>query len=106
MQLLLYGGLTREQYHLIAPEIDEANRKSLVAIPRVCALFYLVRLHLSYSHLPPLNRLVYIMAVLLFGLVAVLNHRFRCQYAGHRPWHGHYQKSGGPDARDHDCRKH
>ena len=80
VQLLLYGGLTREQYHRIAPEIDEANRKSLVAIPGVCALFYLIRLNLSYSHLPPLNRLTYLTAVLLFSLVALLNHIFRARH--------------------------
>ena len=77
VQILLYGGLTREQYRLIAPEIDEANRKSLVAIPGVCALFYFVRLNLSYSHLPPLNRLTYLAALLLFGAVALVNHFFR-----------------------------
>ena len=39
VRVLLYGGLQRGQYQLISQEIDEANRKSLVIISAVCAMF-------------------------------------------------------------------
>ena len=74
VRVLLYGGLQREQYQLISPEIDEANRKSLVIISAVCALFYFVRLNLGYSRLPEINRLAYFTAVLIFGGLALSNH--------------------------------
>ena len=32
IQVLLYGGLEKEQYKRISAEINEANRKSIVAV--------------------------------------------------------------------------
>ena len=72
-QLLLYGGLEKEQYQLISPEIDESNRKSLIVLSAACALFYFVRLNLGYSRLPDMNRTTYLAAILLFGFIALGN---------------------------------
>ena len=73
VQLALYGGLPKEEYRRISPEIDEANRKSLVLISGVCALFYLVRLCLSYSQVPDLNQIAFRVAILAFGGIAFAN---------------------------------
>ena len=75
VRILLYGGLQKEQYRMISPKIDEANRKSLVLISAACALFYSVRLNLTYSRLSAVNRISYFAAALLFGLVFLLNFR-------------------------------
>ena len=72
-ELTLYGGLPKEEYRRISPEIDEANRKSLVLIAGACALFYLVRLCLSYSQVPELNRIAFRAAVVAFGGIAAVN---------------------------------
>ena len=76
-RLLLYGGLTREQHDQILPQIDEANRKSLVAFSIAAVLFYFTRLNLSYARLTPAVRLTYITAMILFGSIALANYFFR-----------------------------
>ena len=74
--VLLYGGLTREQYKKISPEIDEANRKSVVLLSVACLIFYSVRL-LRYSTIPAGNRFLFHTTVALFALLAVVNTRFK-----------------------------
>ena len=81
-RLLLYGGLERSQYKLIAREIDESNRRSIVVLSTACLLFFALRL-LRFSTMPPSNRVVFSLAVVLFGGLAILNHRCR------RPWVTH-----------------
>ena len=73
-QLLFYGGLEKGQYQLISPQINESNRKSLLILSTVCALFYFVRLNLGYSRLPDVNRFTYLAAVLLFCFIALCNY--------------------------------
>ena len=75
-RVLLYGGLSREEYKTISPEIDEANRKSVVLLSAACLIFYSVRL-LRYSTIPVGNRLLFHTTVALFALLAAVNTRFR-----------------------------
>lgn len=72
-QLLLYGGLEKEQYRMISSEIDEANRKSIITLSTACLIVYALRLCLSYSAVPDMNRIVFLNAILLFGILAVGN---------------------------------
>lgn len=72
-QTLLYGGLEKNQYQTILPEIDEANRKSIVILSIACALFFTVRLCLTYSKVPYINKVLFITAIIIFGIVAVIN---------------------------------
>lgn len=72
-QLLLYGGLEKEQYRMISSEIDEANRKSIIILSSACIIVYALRLCLSYSAVPDMNRIVFLNAILLFGILAVGN---------------------------------
>ena len=75
-QVLLYGGLSREQYKKISPEIDEANRKSVVLLSAACLIFYSVRLA-RYSTMSASNRLLFHVTVVLFALLALVNTRFQ-----------------------------
>lgn len=72
-QLLLYGGLEKEQYKMISSEIDSANRKSIIILSSACLIVYALRLCLTYSVVPELNRVVFLNAILLFGILAVGN---------------------------------
>lgn len=72
-QLLLYGGLEKEQYRMISSEIDESNRKSIIILSSACLIVYALRLCLSYSAVPDLNRIIFLNAILLFGILAVGN---------------------------------
>lgn len=72
-QLLLYGGLEKEQYKMISSEIDSANRKSIIILSSACLIVYALRLCLTYSVVPELNRVVFLNAILLFGILAVSN---------------------------------
>ena len=72
-QLLLYGGLEKEQYKMISSEIDSANRKSIIILSSACLIVYALRLCLTYSAVPELNRVVFLNAILLFGILAVSN---------------------------------
>ena len=72
-QLLLYGGLEKEQYRMISSEIDEANRKSIIILSTACLIVYALRLCLSYSAVPDMNRIVFLNAILLFGILAIGN---------------------------------
>ncbi len=75
-RVLLYGGLSREQYKKISPEIDEANRKSVVLLSAACLIFYSIRLA-RYSTMSASNRLLFHMTVVLFALLALVNIRFQ-----------------------------
>lgn len=81
-QLLLYGGLKKDQYQMISSEINESNRKSIIILSSACLIVYALRLCLTYSAVPDTNRIVFLNAILLFGLLAVgnmlvrNNHRF------------------------------
>lgn len=72
-QLLLYGGLEKKQYEMISSEIDSANRKSIIILSSACLIVYALRLCLTYSAVPELNRVVFLNAILLFGILAVSN---------------------------------
>lgn len=72
-QTLLYGGLEKEQYVMISPEINEANRRSMVLLSAACVLFYAVRLCLGYSEVPYTNKVVFIAAIFMFGILALGN---------------------------------
>ena len=72
-QLLLYGGLEKKQYEMISSEIDSANRKSIIILSSACLIVYALRLCLTYSAVPKLNRVVFLNAILLFGILAVSN---------------------------------
>ena len=72
-QLILYGGLEREQYRMILPEIDESNRKSIVILSCACAVVYFARLCMSYVRISFTNRLVFFAAVFLFAIIAIVN---------------------------------
>ena len=59
IQVLLYGGLEKEQYKRISAEINEANRKSIVVLS---------------THT---NKIIFMGAILLFGMLAFVNFRIR-----------------------------
>lgn len=72
-RLLLYGGLEKENYQQISPEIDEFNRKNLVIISGACAAVYALRLCVTYTRVPYTNKILFITAVILFTLIALIN---------------------------------
>ena len=72
-RLLLYGGIEKEQYRMISSEIDQANRKSIIILSCACLIIYALRLCLSYSTVPNINRIIFLNAILLFGLLAISN---------------------------------
>lgn len=74
-RLLLYGGLERENYQQISPEIDEFNRKNLVIIAGACAVVYTLRLCITYAKVPYTNKILFLTAVMLFTLIAFVNHK-------------------------------
>ena len=83
-QLLLYGGLKREQYKAISSAINESNRKSIVVLSTACALFYALRLCLKYSAVPDTNRIVFLGVIVLFTLLALINaHIKHCPFTVH-----------------------
>ncbi len=77
IQILLYGGLERGQYREIAGEINESNRKSIVVLSTACLLAYSLRLCLPYSVIPTANRAVFFAAIILFGVLAIVNAKFQ-----------------------------
>ena len=72
-QILLYGGLEKEQYKMISPEIDEANRKSIVILSTACLVFYILRMCLDYSEVPYVNKIVFNSTIALFAILAIVN---------------------------------
>lgn len=76
-QFLLYGGLSRKDYKMIAPEIDKANRKSIIILSISCLFFFALRLCLSYSEVPFTNKIVFIGGIILFGILALCNILFK-----------------------------
>ena len=73
-ELMFYGGLKREQYHMIAADIDESNRKTIVLLSSACALVYGIRLSMFFLKVPDINKVIFLTGVLLFGVLATLNH--------------------------------
>ena len=73
-ELMLYGGLKKEQYHMIASDIDESNRKTIVLLSGACALVYGIRLSMFFLKVPDINKIIFLTGVLLFGVLAALNH--------------------------------
>lgn len=71
---MLYGGLKKEQYHMIASDIDESNRKTIVLLSGACALVYGIRLSMFFLKVPDINKIIFLTGVLLFGVLAALNH--------------------------------
>lgn len=82
-RLLLYGGLEREQYKRISPNINEANRKSVVMLSVACLIVLALRLCLRYATVPTSNRIVFCCGMVLFGLLAVLNTKVKKQWLIH-----------------------
>lgn len=79
---LLYGGIEKEQYKMISSEIDKSNRKSIIILSSAFVFVFALRLCLTYSAVPDVNRVIFLNAILLFGILAVGNilvsdnHRF------------------------------
>lgn len=72
-ETFLYGGLERNQYKAMSAEIDEANRKSIVVLSVSALLIFGVRLCLTYSRVPHTNKVVFMIAIILFALLAGIN---------------------------------
>lgn len=72
--ILLYGGLEKDQYQQISTELDEANRKSIVILSTACALVYLVRLCIFYFRISAISRYLFLSAALSFGIIAAGNY--------------------------------
>ena len=76
-ELILYGGLQKNQYQMISSDIDESNRKTIVILSGACALVYAIRLSLSFLKVPYINKVIFITGILLFGVLTLLNHFLR-----------------------------
>ena len=76
-RLLFYGGLEKDAYCLIADEINESNRKSIVIISTACMLIYLARLCVFFERIPRVNQIAFSLAVVLFGALALVNRLVR-----------------------------
>lgn len=72
-QIMLYGGLEKEQYHMISKDIDEANRKSVIVLSTACMLIYLLRMNIFNTHIPAINRVLFLTAILVSGGIALVN---------------------------------
>ena len=72
-ETFLYGGLEKEQYKAISADINESNRKSIITLSIVAALIFGVRLLLKYSEVPYTNKVVFIIAIVIFAFMAVIN---------------------------------
>ncbi len=71
-ELMFYGGLKKEQYHMISADIDESNRKTIVIFSGACALVFGIRLSMFFLKVPYINKIIFLTGVLLFGILAVL----------------------------------
>ena len=76
-QLLLYGGLEKEQYQMISSDINESNRHSIVILSIACAVFYFLRLNFIYVKVPILNQYLFMIALIVFVALAAANHWLR-----------------------------
>ena len=72
-QIMLYGGLEKEQYQMISKDINESNRKSIVILSVACMLVYLLRLNIFRANIPMTNKILFLVAVISFGGIAILN---------------------------------
>lgn len=72
-QIMLYGGLEKEQYHMISKDINEANRKSIVLLSTACMLVFLLRLNILRANIPMVNKILFFIAVFSFGGIALAN---------------------------------
>ena len=73
-ELMLYGGLQKDQYRMISSSIDEANRKTIVILSCACAIVYAIRLSMFGLKVPYINKIIFMTGILLFGMLALLNH--------------------------------
>ena len=71
-KVLVYGGLERSQCDQIEDQLDDANRKSVALVSAACAVVFLLRLVFGMALGIYRNQVTYIVAVLLFGFVAVV----------------------------------
>lgn len=69
----LYGGLEREQYKDVSTDIDESNRRSIIALSITAILIMGMRLLLTYSEVPHINKVVFMTAIMLFAFLAIIN---------------------------------
>lgn len=76
-QIMLYGGLEKEQYRMISKDIDEANRKSVVVLSTACMLIYLLRMNIFNTNIPTINRILFLTAILASGGIAIVNSRVK-----------------------------
>lgn len=76
-QIMLYGGLEKEQYRMISKDIDEANRKSVVVLSTACMLIYLLRMNIFNTNIPTINRILFLTAILVSGGIALVNSRVK-----------------------------
>ena len=72
-ETFLYGGLEKEQYKAISKNIDESNRSSIIALSMTAILILGIRLFLTYSAVPYINRVVFITAIIFFAILIILN---------------------------------
>lgn len=84
-RVMLYGGLEREQYHMISKDIDEANRKSVVVLSTACMLIYLLRMNIFNANIPMINRILFLTAILVSGGIAIVN-----SYVKEKGWLIHF----------------
>ena len=69
-ELLLYGGMTREEYSRISGEIQSSNRKNLLVYTAVAGVYLICMYFLSFfSGSISANRYVYLGATLLIGAI-------------------------------------
>ena len=69
-ELLLYGGMTREEYNQITGEIQRSNRKSLLVYTAIAVAYLLCMYFLSFfSGSISANRYVYLGATLVIGAI-------------------------------------
>lgn len=72
-ETFLYGGLEKEQYKAISKDINESNRSSIIALSMTAILILGIRLFLTYSEVPPINKVIFITAIIFFAFLVIIN---------------------------------
>lgn len=72
-ETFLYGGLEKDQYKAISADINESNRRSIITLSIVAMLIFGMRLLLKYSEVPYTNKVVFIIAIVIFAFLAIIN---------------------------------
>lgn len=72
-EIFLYGGLEKDQYKAISADINESNRRSIITLSIVAVLIFGMRLLLKYSEVPYTNKVVFIVAIVIFAFLVIIN---------------------------------